>query len=147
MPMGNANEPLVKDRTVTQLRSSFAAVPSSVRLVRRFLDVFLHEHGVNGQLGDDIRLAVSEACANVVLHAYRDEPGGQMEVLLSLRDRAILVVVRDDGSGIRPRQDSPGLGLGLRLIDALASDVHLSDRAPGAEVRMTFMLPDGTAGQ
>jgi serine/threonine-protein kinase RsbW len=81
-----------------------------VRLVRRLLDGFLEQHGVDGSLGHDIRLAVSEACANVVLHAYRDGSGGQMEVCLEGSDRGIVAVVRDDGVGMRPRNDSPGLG-------------------------------------
>jgi serine/threonine-protein kinase RsbW/stage II sporulation protein AB (anti-sigma F factor) len=54
--------------------------------------------------------------------------------------------VRDWGQGIRPRPDSPGLGLGLSLIAALAERVQLGhDNKEHTEVRMTFALSDCVA--
>src|SRR5919205_3332794 len=60
----------------------------------------------------DVKLAVTEACTNVVVHAYPDGEG-PMSVSAALRDRRLTVVVSDEGRGIVPRPDSPGLGLGL----------------------------------
>ena len=91
----------------------------------------------------DIRLAVTEACANVVVHAYPEDQEGPMEILASMEGNALTVLVRDWGSGIRPRPDSPGLGLGLSLIAALAETVQLGhDEQEHTEVRMTFALTD-----
>jgi hypothetical protein len=51
------------------------------------------------------------------------------------------VVVRDEGMGIGPRPDSPGLGLGLPLIASLTESVQLGrDAEEHTEVRMTFSL-------
>jgi serine/threonine-protein kinase RsbW len=89
----------------------------------------------------DIRLAVTEACANVVVHAYPEEEEGPMEILASIGDGALTVLVRDWGRGVRPRPDSPGLGLGLSLIAALAETVQLGHgQQEHTEVRMTFSL-------
>lgn len=88
----------------------------------------------------DIRLAVTEACTNVVVHAY---PGGEgsMEIDASVDDDRIAIVVRDEGRGITPRADSPGLGLGLPLIAILADSLEFGKGAGDAtEVRMTFLL-------
>lgn len=91
----------------------------------------------------DIRLAVTEACANVVVHAYPDGHHGPMEVIASKDEEALTVLVRDWGRGIGPRPDSPGLGLGLPLIAALADSVQLArDDVDHTEVRMTFLLGD-----
>lgn len=91
----------------------------------------------------DIRLAVTEACANVVVHAYPNGDEGPMEVLASIDGREMTVLVRDWGAGIRPRSDSPGLGLGLSLIAALAEKVQLGrDEQEHTEVRMTFALDE-----
>jgi anti-sigma regulatory factor (Ser/Thr protein kinase) len=91
----------------------------------------------------DIRLAVTEACANVVVHAYPDGRQGQMEVVTSMEEERLTVLVRDWGRGIRPRPDSPGLGLGLSLIAALAESVQLGHgNEEHTEVRMTFALRD-----
>jgi anti-sigma regulatory factor (Ser/Thr protein kinase) len=88
----------------------------------------------------DVKLAVTEACTNVVVHAY---PGGEgpMAVSAGMHGGALTVVVADEGRGILPRPDSPGLGLGLPLIATLASSLELgtNDRDQ-TEVRMTFEL-------
>ena len=88
----------------------------------------------------DIALAITEATTNVVLHAYRDrdEPGDGHDRGRARR-RPRCLYVRDEGSGLAPRVDSPGLGLGLGLIAQVADSADV--RAPetgGTEVVMRF---------
>jgi anti-sigma regulatory factor (Ser/Thr protein kinase) len=95
----------------------------------------------------DVRLAVSEACTNVVLHAYReaDEPGS-LGVSATLSDDGLLeVVVADEGMGLTPRHDSPGMGLGMALMAAVATSVELDEEAVATRVRLTFALGAGAA--
>jgi anti-sigma regulatory factor (Ser/Thr protein kinase) len=94
----------------------------------------------------DVKLAVTEACTNVVVHAY-PEGEGPMAVSAGLRDGALIVTVADEGRGILPRPDSPGLGLGLPLIATLATSLELgtNDRDE-TEVRMIFDLEGHPAG-
>jgi anti-sigma regulatory factor (Ser/Thr protein kinase) len=95
---------------------------------------------IDDQTLADVKLAVTEACTNVVVHAY---PGGDgpMEISAAVRDGRLAIAVRDEGRGMLPRADSPGLGLGLPLIATLAETLELGrgddDRT---EVRMTFRL-------
>jgi anti-sigma regulatory factor (Ser/Thr protein kinase) len=98
---------------------------------------------IDGQRLSDIKLAVTEACTNVVVHAY-DEAEGPMHVEASLEgDQELVVIVRDEGRGIAPRTDSPGLGLGLPLIASLAESLELGrDGDQRTEVRMTFRLQE-----
>jgi len=66
-----------------------------------------------------------------------------MEVVASMQGETLTVLVRDWGRGIRPRPDSPGLGLGLSLIAALAESVQLGHGGKQrTEVQMTFALRD-----
>jgi serine/threonine-protein kinase RsbW len=106
---------------------------------------------ISDQALSDIKLAVTEACTNVVVHAY---PGsdGPMGVRAHIDDRRLTVVVTDRGRGILPRADSPGLGLGLPLIATLAESLELGKGTDEqTEVRMTFNLDgvaaDGLVGQ
>ncbi len=93
---------------------------------------------VDDQTLADMKLAVTEACTNVVVHAY-GEGEGPMEIAASVADTRLLVAVRDEGRGMLPRPDSPGLGLGLPLIAALSDAFELKGSAGhGTEVRMTF---------
>ena len=99
---------------------------------------------IDGQRLSDIKLAVTEACTNVVVHAYETDGDGPMLVEASLDGiEELVVVVRDEGRGIAPRTDSPGLGLGLPLIASLAESLELGrDGDQRTEVRMTFRLQE-----
>jgi serine/threonine-protein kinase RsbW len=96
----------------------------------------------------DIKLAVTEACTNVVVHAYPDRDDGPLGVRAKLAEGTLIVVVSDQGRGILPRADSPGLGLGLPLIATLAESLELGTGAnQETEVRMTFDLDGVVSGE
>jgi serine/threonine-protein kinase RsbW len=89
----------------------------------------------------DMKMAVTEACTNVVVHAY-DAQDGILEVEMRAGEESLTIVVRDHGSGIQPRparSEPAALGLGLPLIAALSDAFELRGSAGrGTEVRMTF---------
>jgi anti-sigma regulatory factor (Ser/Thr protein kinase) len=90
---------------------------------------------------DAVRLAVGEACANVVVHAYRETNGapGEIHLRALIENGELVVEIRDDGCGPGPRKDSPGLGLGLPMMSQLASELQILGREPaGTLVRMRF---------
>lgn len=129
------------------LRLTLPAEPDSVREIRHAFASRAEALGMAGPSIDDLKTVVSEACANVVLHAYEEdgEPG-RLEAELVPEADQIGVVVRDFGTGIRPRKaaDRPSLRMGLRLIGALSSRFHLiSARGKGTEIRIH--LPRGAA--
>ena len=118
--------------------------PDNVVLVRAALSGMAETVGVDDVDLNDIRTAVTEACNNVVLHAYEGEEGPlQLEVYLDAS--TVEVVVRDHGTGIKPHirsEDEEALGIGLSIIQALAPRVEFRDVAGGGtEVRMEFATP------
>jgi serine/threonine-protein kinase RsbW len=116
----------------------------NIALIRHAFGALGETLAVDEELLSDVRLAVTEACSNVVVHAYDDESPGPLEVLATLDGDTLTVVVRDEGPGIAPHPDSPGLGLGLPLIASLAESVQLGrDEQERTEVCMTFSLSDG----
>jgi anti-sigma regulatory factor (Ser/Thr protein kinase) len=118
--------------------------PENVLLVREALSGMAETVGVDGVELNDIRTAVTEACNNVVLHAY-DGDEGPLQVELFLSEDAVEVVVRDRGTGIKPHirgDDEDALGIGLSIIQALAPRVEFKDvEGGGTEVRMEFTTP------
>lgn len=124
------------------LRRSLPAVPGSVPELRRALTEFARTAGASPAVLEQIRLAVSEAVTNVVLHAYVGAPApGPVHVAADVEDSSVNVVVADDGRGMVPRLDSPGLGLGLALIAHAAENLDVHDGDPaGTRLRMTFPL-------
>ncbi|HEY2282664.1 MAG TPA: ATP-binding protein [Solirubrobacteraceae bacterium] len=118
----------------------------NIALIRHAFGALGEVLAVDEERLSDVRLAVTEACSNVVVHAYADDAPGPLEVLATVRDGALTVIVRDEGPGIAPHPDSPGLGLGLPLIASLAESVQLGrDEQERTEVCMTFSLSDGLA--
>ena len=115
---------------------------ANIAVVRHAFGALGEALAVDEQTLYNIRLAVTEACTNVVVHAYPDGEEGQLEILATLQEEKLVVVVRDEGPGIGPRPDSPGLGLGLPLIASLTESVQLGrdDEDERTEVCMTFPL-------
>jgi anti-sigma regulatory factor (Ser/Thr protein kinase) len=118
------------------------ASAESVPELRQAVVDFAYEHGVAEPCLCDIRLAVSEAITNAVVHAFRGlENSGTIIASVTMRDLTwVDVRVIDDGSGMAPRDDSPGIGLGLPLIRHL-TDQFEHRRPPdgiGTELWMRF---------
>lgn len=86
----------------------------------------------------DVRLAVSEAVGNAVSHAFRDREPGTIRLRARIDGARMIVSISDDGSGMRPNLDSPGLGLGISLITKMASDVQFDSTDEGTTVSMSF---------
>jgi len=129
----------------SQLRRSLPAIPSSVPVLRAAVAEFVHAAGVRAPQIDAVKLAVSEAVTNVVMHAYVDLPEpGEVRVCTSMREGTVYVTVSDDGRGMVPRLDSPGLGVGLPFIADTADTLDIvSSAAGGTELRMSFQAPVG----
>ena len=88
---------------------------------------------------ENLRLAVTEACTNVVRHAYGGEEG-PIEVCVSSRAGDVTVEIRDHGSGIQPTTNPDSLGIGLPLIAGVCDGLRIARAADGANVvAMTFL--------
>lgn len=114
----------------------------SVGIGRRAAAQFAEETGCDATTLWRVRLSVSEALSNVVLHAYpADEAAQHHFVLLAeSHDQAVSITISDDGSGLRARTDSPGMGLGLALIAGSCDELALDAGEDGGTlVRMTFL--------
>jgi anti-sigma regulatory factor (Ser/Thr protein kinase) len=126
------------------LDASYPAQPPQVAAIRRAVSAIAKRGGADVETLIRLELAVSEAATNVVLHAYRAPgAGGRIHVTAFVTRGALDVSIRDDGCGMAPRLDSPGMGLGLSLM-ATESDrfeVH-AVAGGGTEVQMGFALPD-----
>lgn len=124
------------------MRERYSARTEALPVARHTAAKRAKQLGADESVAQAIALAVTEACSNVVVHAYRDSAGpGEMTVSLERPDDHIYVYVVDAGVGMQPRADSPGLGLGIPLIAQLTEAFEL--RTPpdgGTEVCMRFHL-------
>lgn len=131
---------------VHQVRWTVAADPAHAGPLRRMVTAYAGEVGIPSPRLGELALAVGEALANAVVHAYRGAAAGVVDVTARAGDDALVVSVCDQGCGLVPRSDSPGLGLGLGLISQIADSLRIcqGDHC-GTEVHMTFLLPVSSA--
>jgi serine/threonine-protein kinase RsbW len=122
------------------------ADPQAVGVLRRELGAFAMRLGAGDAVREAVMLAVSEALTNVVVHAYVDRDPGAMSVeAWPDEDGHLRVLICDEGRGMVPRTDSPGLGVGLSLMAQTADEVRVANRhdAPGGIVSLRFALRRG----
>jgi serine/threonine-protein kinase RsbW len=116
--------------------------PQTLTIVRGMLGGVAELLSIDPELLDDLKTSVSEACNNVVLHAYGGDPG-PMEVGLFVTEDQFSVRVSDEGVGMPapPPAGDVSQGIGLSVIRALTEDVQFSS-APGGgtEVLMDFSV-------
>ena len=129
--------------------SSLPAEATNVPLIRHALAGLAEALEMEPTEIADLKTVVTEACMNVVLHAYEDDETGPLEVDAWREDTCLVVDVRDYGAGIRPLADveRTSLRLGLPLIAALTRSFEISGSpGHGTTVRMKVPLaPNGKA--
>jgi anti-sigma regulatory factor (Ser/Thr protein kinase) len=142
---GPTGEP--DDALQPEVRLLLPAQPANVALVRQALAGLTDELGVDPARAADMKIALTEACTNVVVHAYGDEPG-PLEVTMAVEHGRLVLGVRDRGNGLHPlpgRDEGAPLGFGLALIASLSDELGLVGGQHGTEVRIAFGLAGGSA--
>ncbi|HWF71813.1 MAG TPA: ATP-binding protein [Solirubrobacteraceae bacterium] len=127
------------------LSESYPAVPASLRRARRAVTALAIESGATPEQVDAVRLAASEALANVVVHAYGDRPG-EIHLTAAVAGNELWLLVADDGDGLSGGGGKSGLGLGLTLIAQACEELTIVKRSGGGtELRMRFRVGGAVA--
>jgi anti-sigma regulatory factor (Ser/Thr protein kinase) len=122
----------------SEVRLTVPARPENVSLVRHVLGALGDALRLPVPVVGDLRLAVTEACTNVVRHAYADGDG-TIEVAVRPSADMVRISIEDRGRGMGPSHDTAGPGLGLSLIAALSDSLEIERAAhPGSRVSMSF---------
>ncbi len=133
----------------SDVRLELTASEDSLPVVRQALRSIGETIEADEEALEDAELAVTEALANAVEHAY---PGaderGPVRISFLPSDEEMLVSVRDFGRGMDGSPGSGGKdapGYGLPMIEGIARrvDIHAAD---GTEIEMTFALGTANAG-
>jgi serine/threonine-protein kinase RsbW len=124
-----------------RIPASRAAVPRLRGLARSYAAA---SYGLDDEQAAVIAMAVTEAAANVVQHAYRDQ-AGMIEFAAEARDCELRVCVCDTGVGMDNPSPNRGIGAGLRIMRRLAETRIESQPGGGTRVELRFALPQGLA--
>jgi stage II sporulation protein AB (anti-sigma F factor) len=123
------------------LRRIYPASAEAVTAARADLSGFAEQIGASPTTTEAVRLCVSEAVTNAVLHGYPGRPGEPIEISAAITGRDLWVLVGDRGRGHQAPPVRPGLGWGLALITDATDELVIAERAGGGtELRMRFTL-------
>jgi anti-sigma regulatory factor (Ser/Thr protein kinase) len=115
------------------------AAPRSAALARRQLAPLAKAARVDL---DAVLLAVSEAITNAVIHGYRGEASGVVEIHAQADSGGLTITVTDSGVGMSPNPETPGIGLGVPLMIRFADRVTFDAVTDGGtRVTMRFDAP------
>ena len=109
--------------------------PQTLTIVRAILGGLAEALTIDPELLDDLKTAVSEACNNVVLHAYEGAPG-LMRVFVFVDRERLRVTVEDDGVGLGAggRVAEESFGIGVSVMRALTENVRFASGSDGGTV-------------
>lgn len=117
----------------------FPAEPEELRKMRASISSWASAHDVPDQVSHDLLIAVGEATANTVRHAYRDSPRGNVLIRIEMVDGYLAVKVEDTGKWRAPRTVADSPGLGTTIMQAITEQLHINETPGGTQV--TFRIP------
>ncbi len=113
-----------------------AATPRQAGIVRREVVTWALARDVDRDLAEDIGLAVGEALANVVDHAYPDDDGTL--TLAAVAELGFITITVSDNGRWKDRRPDPVRGRGIALIRALTAETAIVTSTSGTTVRMIW---------
>ncbi len=129
----------VQTLTKAALRLRLDATAECLIVVRQAIEGAAQAHNIEGQLLNDLKLAATEACSNVVKYAYGDGHG-KLWVEFDADPREVRLAVCDAGAWREPSssEDIEHSGMGIPLIEAVTSSCEIDHDASGTRVVMAF---------
>lgn len=133
------------------VRLTFPAKAEYLLLARLVLSGLARDLPIEEELLADLKLAVTEACGNVVRHAYPGDEG-DVSLVVSIGDSRLVLTVEDYGAGIRapdtPEDEAdelsipPESGMGMPIIRAIVDELAVEEGSDGrgTVVRMVKYL-------
>jgi serine/threonine-protein kinase RsbW len=118
------------------------ALANEATKLRHAVVAYASELGAPESVVQAVRLAVSEALTNAVVHAYVGREPGSMIAEAWCDKRHLVVRIYDEGRGLIPRTNSPGLGVGTPLMASMSDDLRIDNRegTRGTIVSLRFSL-------
>ena len=128
------------DKTQT-IAGRYPAAASTVPAIRHAIARLLGATSLDPQRKADVLLAVTEAATNAVVHGST-LPTDRIDLEAELQRDSLTVTIRDYGPSIvrEAPPTSPGLGVGLPLISALADDTEFHHAHPGTRATLHFTI-------
>ncbi|HHX93941.1 MAG TPA: anti-sigma F factor [Tenericutes bacterium] len=99
----------------------------------------------------EIKTIISEAVTNAIIHGYKEDPEKQVILEVSIKDKSVKIVVKDEGCGIEnielarqpmytSKPDKERSGMGFTIIETFSDDLKINSSNKGTELIITKNL-------
>jgi serine/threonine-protein kinase RsbW len=119
------------------------ARPENLALTRLALAGVAANAGAPREVVSDLKLAVTEACTNIIQHAYGSDTTGTIVVRYTGEPGLLSIEVEDTGSGFEPgappvagERNGTGNGMGLMIIRVLTDELEIASTGSGTLLRL-----------
>lgn len=127
---------------------SIPSQTSQLARVRKCVMAWSEEAGLTDDAAAALQMAVDEACANTIEHAYAGRPNEKVKITATLRKDALVVTIRHTGAPFDPklhqrtalkdmRKQRRPHGYGLHLMHRLVDEIDFVAKGKASEVRLT----------
>ncbi len=140
------------------VRFEFPSVPENVSFARSCVGAFAAQLDCTLEEIEEIKLVVSEAVSNSIIHGYKNQPHGKVLVMATiLDDRIMEIMIEDQGIGIADIKQAmepsfssePGrMGLGFTFMKSFMDELEVVSQAgEGTNVKLQrcFLVKDKEA--
>lgn len=128
------------------MKLEFPGVPENVEFARVAVACFASQIGeFTLEDLDDVKLVVSEAVSNAIIHGYGPDPG-MVRISGTIYEKSLEIIVEDDGKGIEDVDEArkptfttnpDRMGMGLTIIEALTDSLELYS-TPGCGTKVVM---------
>lgn len=143
-------------QVVNSMRLEFLSLPENVGLARVAVAAMVAQTDITLNELEEIKVAVSEAVANAIIHGYGGEPRGWVRVTVNRSQESLEIIVEDNGKGIADitlamqpaySSDPERMGLGFAFIQSFMDEVEvISEEGQGTKVIMRKRLSLNPSG-
>lgn len=138
-----------ENRVVLHVKS----IGENISLVRMVVSGFLFPYDVTLEVLDEIKIAVSEAVTNCIVHGYEESADEEISVVLEVNDQLLTIQIADTGIGIPDIKQAmqpafstkeEHMGLGFAFMQTFMDEVEVcSSAGEGTTVKLyKWLLPE-----
>ena len=123
------------------------SIGENVSLVRMMASGFLYPYDLTLDALDEIKIALSEAVSNCMIHGYGDREDEEVTVTMEVEERQLTIQVEDHGIGIADMEPAYStreehMGLGFVFMQTFMDHIEVfSTPGEGTTVIMQKLLP------
>lgn len=139
------------DEVVNKMVFRFLSQSANVSLARLMASALAAERDTTVTDLDEIKVAVSEAVSNAIIHGYDNAPDCYVEMTLALTRQQLVISIHDDGKGIADIEQAmkpdfssieQRMGLGFAFMQSFMDEVEVvSELGRGTTVTLRKNLP------